>query len=114
MNDQAEKRRRISGRSVNPCSTNVPSTTANALSTIKSRSGKEVGRESAVARVTKPRIPHHETTTAWEFPVAIFLPRLAAKKAFARMYSITQAKRTTTTPTNTMAAKPNASEISDG
>ena len=51
----------ISGRIVKPWMTSVPRTTVNALSTITSRPGNCGGRAKAVASVTRPRIPHHET-----------------------------------------------------
>ena len=46
-----------------PWSTSVVSTTQNAEKTMRSRWGKPgdpAGRASAAARVTMPRIPHHE------------------------------------------------------
>ncbi len=60
----------MSGRSVSPWSTSVPSTTPNAVTRIRSRYGNgappspPVGSASAAASVTVPRMPHHPTTAA--------------------------------------------------
>ena len=53
---------RISGRSVRPWITSEPSTTAKAVSRIRSRYGKSSGSANAAASVTMPRMPHHDTT----------------------------------------------------
>ena len=52
----------ISGRKVRPWITSEPSTTANAVSRMRSRYGKASGSAKAAASVTMPRIPHHEMT----------------------------------------------------
>ena len=53
---------RMSGFSVAPCTTSVPSTTRKAVSTITFRPGKSCGNANAVASVSSPRMPHHDTT----------------------------------------------------
>ena len=55
--------RRTSGASVSPCTTSVASTTAKAVSTIRSRCGKSAGSAKAVASVTSPRMPHQPIRT---------------------------------------------------
>ena len=60
----------MSGRSVMPWTTSVPSTTENAVNRIRSRYGNAgtvappVGSASAAASVTIPRMPHQPTTAA--------------------------------------------------
>ena len=47
------------GLSVNPWITSVPTTTENAVNTIRSRNGNAGGSASAAARETMPRMPAH-------------------------------------------------------
>ncbi len=59
----AMRSKAIRGRIVKPCTTSVPSTTVKALSTITLRPGNSGGSAKAVAKVTSPRMPHHDTST---------------------------------------------------
>ena len=58
----AGRARASSGPRVSPWSASVPSTTENAVSTIKSRNGNAAGNASAAASETMPRMPDHEMT----------------------------------------------------
>ena len=48
---------------MSPCRARVPSTTENAVTTIKSRNGNPAGSASAAASVTMPRMPDQEITS---------------------------------------------------
>ena len=65
----SSRSRRMSGRTVMPCTTRVPSTTQKAAKSMKSRNGNGAsgplsGRARAAASVTMPRMPHQATTAA--------------------------------------------------
>ena len=71
----------ISGPTVIPWTTSVPSTTQKAVKRMKSRWGKAAlppsGSASAAASVTMPRMPHHPTTAAPARAHASRLPQRA-------------------------------------
>jgi hypothetical protein len=102
----------IRGRIVNPCTMSVPSTTVKALSTITLRPGNCGGSAKAVASVTRPRIPHHDTNRPMRAGGSggrnIRCSKKVRKERSTQPYAITQRKRTPITTASTMAAKTSA------
>ena len=100
---------RSSGFSVSPWMTSVPSTTQNAVSTIRSRYGKPAGSASAAASVTMPRMPAQAMTrplptVGRSIGRGGWKPNRRSRQRITALKDMCQAKRTTITVTSTAPA----------